>query len=110
MCLNIQASIDEIVGIPIDTIRSGLPAAIMAHHGAAVQALDGDGAYHSHGVGIKYAAHLDDLVSCAPNQYIKAHLTDDGCRVFGITPLAEQALAITGEINAGYRNLRMTTS
>jgi hypothetical protein len=87
------------------SIADGLPATVFANDGAAVFAIDRDGAHDTDTVGIQHTTHLDDFVRSATNQNIKACLAYSN-RIIGlIEPVAEKTFAIAREIQSCDWNL-----
>ena len=85
-------------------VAHGVPAAVAADHDAGVLALHGEGAHEVDAIEEQLGANLDDLVAGPPDQHVEARLRDGDSIEVRVAPVAEQALAVSGEVEARDRH------
>ena len=88
------------------SIAGGHPSAVTAIDPTSAGALDRDGAHHPDGPWVEDAADLNHLVSGSPHYDIETDLAGLRLLGLGIPPVAIQARAIAGEIDASDRHTR----
>ena len=88
------------------SIAGGHPSAVAAIDPTSAGALDRDGAHHSRSIWVEDAADLHHLVSGSPHHDIEPDFAGLRLLGLGIPPVAVQARAIAGEIDASDRHTR----
>src|SRR5262249_5534249 len=80
------------------TVAGRHPPRVFAQNPAAARAIHGDRAHHLDPPWIQDALHLDHLVRGAADKDIEARFDDRRADGFRITPVAQQARAVAGEL------------